>query len=271
MAEEKVAKTKVKKKRWIQILSPELFRNELIGEIPVTEPQSLIKRAITVNLMSLTRDMKKQNTSIKFTIANIKGDKAITEFYGYYLNPTSIKRLVRRGKEKIGISIICKTSDNKKIRVMPLMIPFTKVKGSVATAFKKNAADYLTSYAAKTTFENMIKDLITNKLQRELKGALKKIYPVRILEIAKLHIEKEKKPLEKKVEVKAEERKEKVEEKVEEKKEEVEKEVKETVEGKKAEEKKEEVKKEEKKIEEKPKKENKEEAPKEENKEAPKK
>jgi small subunit ribosomal protein S3Ae len=220
MPEEKTAKTKIKKKKWIQVLSPEMLRNELIGEIPVYEPKSLIDRLITVNLMSLTRDMKKQNTSIKFIISNIKGDKAITEFYGYYLNPTSIKRLVRRGKEKIGLSIICKTSDNKKIRIMPLIIPFTKVKSSVATSFRSTTINYITSYAAKTTIENMIKDLVTNKLQRELKGVLKKVYPVRILEIAKLHIEREEKPVEKeiKVEVKEEEKPgEKKEEKVEEK------------------------------------------------------
>lgn len=229
MPEEKVTKTKVKKKRWVQVLSPELFRNESIGEVPVSEPGSLIERTITVNLMSLTRDIKKQNTSLKFIITNIKGDKAITQFHGYYLNSTSIRRLVRRGKEKIGLSIICKTFDNKKVRIMPLMIPYNKVKGSVASAFKKSTINYLTSYAAKTTFENMIRDLIANRLQRELKGVLKKVYPIRILEIAKLHIEREKKPVEKKVGVKVE-RKEEVkeekpkEEKVEEKKEEATKE-----------------------------------------------
>lgn len=255
MPEEKIVKTQVKKKRWIQILSPALFRNELVGEIPVNEPKSLVERVVTVNLMSLTRDMKKQNIQIKFVITNIKGDKAITQFYGYYLNPASIKRLVRRGKEKIGLSIICKTSDSQKIRLMPLIIPYNKVKGSVAIAFRSNATNYLTSYAAKTTFEDIIKDLISNKLQRELKGVLKKVYPIRILEIAKLHIEREKKPLEKKVAMKAEETKEEVEEEVIEK-----------VEEKKAEEKKGEVKKEEKKTEEKPNEEKKEEP-----KEAPKK
>ncbi len=203
MVEEKA--TKVKKKRWIQILSPALFKNELIGEIPITEPKSLIKRAISVNLMSLTKDMKKQNTSIKFIITDIKGDKANTEFYGYYLNSTSIRRLVRRGKEKIDVSTTCKTSDNKKIRIMPLIISYSKVKGSVAAAFKRVAVDYLSSYAAKTTFENMIRDSISNKLQRELKAVLRKVYPIRILGIAKLHIEKEKKPVEEEVEVKAEE------------------------------------------------------------------
>lgn len=198
MAEEKLAKiTKVKKKKWFQILSPALFRNELIGEIPTSEPKSLIGRTVTVNLMSLTRDIKKQNVNIKFIITSIKGDKTTAEFYGYYLNPNSIKRLVRRGQEKIELSHSFKTSDNKQIRIKPLIIPYTKVRGSVAAAYRKNSIDYLTSYAAKTTFESIIKDLIINKLQKDLKGMLKKVYPIRILEIAKLYIEKEKKPSEK--------------------------------------------------------------------------
>lgn len=186
MAEEKA---KIKKKRWIQVLSPSLFSNEIIGGIPVVEPKSLIGRTITINLMNFTRDMKKQNTSIEFVITGVQGENAVTEIKGLYLNPTSIRRLVRRGKEKVGLSIVCRTSDGKKIRIMPLAIPYGKVKGSIATKIRKNTSNYLASYIAKTTFENVVKDMITGSLQRELKGALKKVFPVRILEIAKLHTE----------------------------------------------------------------------------------
>ena len=199
MAESKV--TKIKKKKWIRVIAPSLFKNEQMGEVPVSETNSLIGRAITVNLMSLTRDMRKQNTSIKFIISHIKGENASTEIYGYYLNAASIKRLVRRGKEKIGLTVICKTSDNKKIRMMPLIIPHNKVKGSVSAAFKKSAREFITSYVSKITFEETIRDLITNKLQKETKTALKKIYPVRILEVAKMHLEKSKKPLDQNVNV----------------------------------------------------------------------
>ncbi len=224
MAEEKVAKTKIKKKKWVRIISPPLFKNEQIGEIPVIEPKALVGRAVTVNLMSLTRDMRKQNTSLKLTISSVKADNAATDLYGYYLNATSIKRLVRRGKEKIGLTVICTTSDKKRIRIMPLIIPHSKVKGSIATSFKKSAEEFIKVYASKSTFENIIRDLITNKLQREIKGALKKVYPVRILEVAKLHIERSKKPHEEKeinvidmTEEKPKEEKEETEEKTEDK------------------------------------------------------
>ncbi|MBW2989547.1 hypothetical protein KY358_04485 [Candidatus Woesearchaeota archaeon] len=202
MAEEKKSRaTKIKKKKWIQIMSPSLFGNEMVGEIPVMDSSSLVDRSITVNLMSLTRDIKKQNTRIRIFVSGVKGDQAITQLYGYYLNPTSIRRLVRRGKKKVSFSVTCKTSDGKKVRVMALLVPYSYIKGSVAASLKKSALSYLNAYSSKTKFEDMIKDLIMNKLQRDMKTALKKVYPIRILEIAKLHLEKEKKPLEGKAEI----------------------------------------------------------------------
>ena len=63
------------------------------------------------------------------------------------------------------------------------------------------------------TFDKLINDLINNKLQISLGAHLKKIYPLRTVQIKTMGIEKEKKPVEEKKEV------EKVEEKVDEKKE----------------------------------------------------
>ncbi len=124
MAEEKAKKeSRVKKKKWIQVLAPKSFRNEVIGEVYAFEAQSLIGRVVTVNLMSLTGDMKKQNTNLKFVINAVEGGKAITELDGYHLIPASIRRLVRRGKKRIDISFTCLTSDKKKVRMKSLFIP----------------------------------------------------------------------------------------------------------------------------------------------------
>ena len=69
MAQEKASKaTTIKKKIWVQLVAPQSFNSQLIGEIPTTETKKLIGRVVTVNLMSLTGDMKKQNTNIKFLI-----------------------------------------------------------------------------------------------------------------------------------------------------------------------------------------------------------
>ena len=245
MAEEKT--TKIKKKRWIQIVAPANFNNELIGGIPVVESKLVIGRLVTANLMSLTNDMKKQNINLKFVISKIHEDKAVTSLYGYYLNSASIKRLVRKGKQKVEVSFACKTADNRRIRIKPVLIPINKVKGSISSALEKAVVDYIVPYAAKTNFDAMIRDLISGKLKRDIKTLLKKIYPVRVVEIAKLHIEEGKnKTAVRTVEVKEIPKEKKVEDKPAEKKEEEKVEKKE---AKKEEKPKETVKTEEKKVE----------------------
>ena len=193
MAEEKTSKAlklaKVKRKRWVTIVTPASFNSEFVGEIPVTEPKSLIGKSITVNLMNLTRDIKKQNTTLKFTVIDVQGDKASTELRGYNLVPSSVRRLLRRGKERVDLSFICKTSDGKKVRIKPLMIPPVKLKGSVSASLKRVVINYIVPFVAKTTFDNVVRELISGKLQRSLKDELKKVYPIRIVEVSAFYVE----------------------------------------------------------------------------------
>lgn len=138
MAEEKSKEgTKVKKQKWVQILAPKSFNNEIIGEIYASEIRSLVGRVVTVNLMTLSKDIKNQNANLRFVITQVEGGKGITELDGYYLIPASVRRLVRRGKKRIDLSFTCKTSDNKNVRIKPLIIPRTKVKSSVSAELRR--------------------------------------------------------------------------------------------------------------------------------------
>ncbi|MBU0627667.1 MAG: hypothetical protein KKC75_00620 [Nanoarchaeota archaeon] len=181
--------SKVKRKRWVTIVTPASFNSEFLGEIPVNEPTSLIGKAITINLMNLTRDIKKQNTTLKFIINDVQGDKATTELVGYTLVASSVRRLVRRGKERIDMSFICKTSDGKRVRIKPLMIPPVKLKSSVSALLKKTAINLVVPFVSKTTFDNVVRELIGGKLQRSLKDGLKKVYPIRVVDISAFYIE----------------------------------------------------------------------------------
>ena len=181
--------SKVKRKRCVTIVTPASFNSEFVGEIPVTEPKSLVGKSITVNLMNLTRDIKKQNTTLKFLINDVQGDKATTELVGYNLVASSVRRLVRRGKERVDMSFICKTSDGKRIRIKPLMIPPVKLKSSVSASLKRAVINYIVPFVTKTTFDNVVRDLIGGKLQRVLKDELKKIYPIRVVEVSAFYLE----------------------------------------------------------------------------------
>ncbi len=108
---------KVKKKRWITILAPKILNERPIGESYVADPGLLIGRVISCNLMTLTNDMKTQNITMKFIVCEIKDAKAHTKPVGYSLNQTYLKRMMRRGKNRIDESYHLKTADNKRIRI----------------------------------------------------------------------------------------------------------------------------------------------------------
>ncbi|MBD3309987.1 hypothetical protein GF351_02095 [Candidatus Woesearchaeota archaeon] len=188
----KTVKTKVKKKRWIKIVAPKSFNQELLGETYVLEPKQVLGRHISVNLMSLTRDPKKQNTDLTFYANQLSGEEVMTEIAGYRLSPSTIKRMVRRGKDRIDHSFVAVTSDKKRIRIKPLMITLSCTHRPARAALKKGLEKAMKSAVSKNTFEKLIHDIITFRFQRTMKDAVKKIYPLRTVEIRSASIEKEK-------------------------------------------------------------------------------
>ncbi|MDP7180248.1 MAG: hypothetical protein QF824_03185 [Candidatus Woesearchaeota archaeon] len=191
MAETKEEKKilKVKHKKWFQIIAPKLLRENPLGETLANEPNELIGKTVSVNLMNLINDSKKQNINIKFQIKSIKEDKALTEIIGYEIIPASLKRLIRKGKKRVDISFICHTSDNKRIRVKPILLIKITTKGSTETSLRKETVDFLTKTLKKSSYEDILNGLVSHKLQSFLKSHLRKIYPLGICEIRYLAIE----------------------------------------------------------------------------------
>ena len=56
--------TKAKKKTWVKIHAPKIFNEQIIGETLVADSSLTIGKPITVNLMNLTGDIKKQQINI---------------------------------------------------------------------------------------------------------------------------------------------------------------------------------------------------------------
>ncbi len=184
--------TKAKKTRWVQIVSGRMFGNSVLGETIVSEKKTLINKPVLVNLGELARDIKKQNVLIKFKITEVKEDKAIAEPMSYSLMPSSIRRQVRRGRDKLEDSFLCRTSDNIKVRVKPVVITASNAKSSVQKKLYRTIRTLLADGIAKNSFETIILDLVSTKLQRYIKESLNPIYPIRYCDIRFFGISTEK-------------------------------------------------------------------------------
>ena len=202
MAHEQIVKTK--KKQWYQIVAPKQFENVVIGETIVADPQLMLGKTLSHNLMNLSNDMKKQNVNIHFEVVQVEGDKGITNIIGYEIIPSSVKRFVRRNSEKMDLSFTCDTADNVFVRVKPLVITKADIKGSTAARLRNSIVQFVIKEVKKSNYSDIINNLISHKLQGEMRATFNKIYPLKVCEIRFFGLEKKEQRHEAAVEVKEE-------------------------------------------------------------------
>ena len=176
-------KPRVRKKKWFQVLAPKLFREHVVGEIPLYESKAMLNRSLVVNMMNLTGNPRNQHANVILRINEVKEGKGLTQILGFEVMPSSVKRIVRRGRTKISDSVIVATSDNKKVKIKPLIITNTTVNNSIATSIRLRVRDNLARLVSRLTYEKLVEEIMSFKLQRHLGSIASKIAPVRGSEI----------------------------------------------------------------------------------------
>lgn len=184
---------KQKKKKWCPIITSEHFNSRVIGESLLDDASMLMNRTVTVNMMQLTGDMKKQNMNIMFKVTDVKDGKGLAQAVRFSLSPSSLRRLARREKDKLSDSFVVKTLDGKLVRIKPVMVTNNMTKGSVSTALIKTCRIICKEFINKIAFEQLVVDLVSYKFQKEVRDALHTTYPLRNLEIRMMAIETKKK------------------------------------------------------------------------------
>jgi ribosomal protein S3AE len=184
---------KQKKKKWCPIITPEAFGSRVIGESLLDDASQLMKRTVTVNMMQLSGDMKKQNLNIMFKVVDVKDGKGFTEAVRFEMSPSSVKRLAKRERDKISDSFVVKTADEKLVRIKPLLITNNLTKGSVAAALVKNCRAAVKEKINRTMLDQLIIEMVDYKFQKEMRDTMHTTYPLRTFEVRMLSIETKKK------------------------------------------------------------------------------
>lgn len=185
MAEPKQA-LKIVKKKWLQIRASKFFDSELLGDCYVAGPELLMGRTVSANLANLTGDIRQQSVTLKFIVTSMDGEAGIADVVGYQMAPSAIRRIVRRGSDRLDESFVCETSDGRKVRIKPMAITKTITNSAVHRSLRKLLVGILVKMVKKHTFDSLINEVITSKLQMEVKAELKKVYPLKAVEITSL-------------------------------------------------------------------------------------
>lgn len=195
----KTSQPKAKKKVWYPIHAPQLFAETLIGETYVVGPEAVEGKYVTANLSTLVRKMRKQNVNVHFRVIQVADGKAKTEIIGYSLINSAVKRMVRRGRDKITDSFLAKTKEGKILRVKPLILTLNKGTKSMQTAVRLETRRFIREELFAKEVPQIFDDVINGNLQKGLKKSILLITPlksvdfriVRLAENVKVKLNKE--------------------------------------------------------------------------------
>ncbi|MDO8480343.1 MAG: hypothetical protein Q7S65_00845 [Nanoarchaeota archaeon] len=180
----------VVKKRWFKILAPKYFGEKLVGEVPAVEPKALIGKILTVNLFTLTDNIKRQNFEVSLIVDTIQGDEGHTSVVAMRMIPTSIRRMIRKGRTRLDSTVRAVTKKDEVVTVKLLLVTKKNVRGSVYHALNNVTKNFVARYIAAGEFAVLGDELVDGKIARDLKAKVNKIYPLRSCDIRAFKLER---------------------------------------------------------------------------------
>ena len=181
-------KDKWKAKEWYNVHAPKMFNEMVIGETPAAEPGLLIGRTVEVTVQDLTGDFSKMHIKLKFKITGADGHEAKTAFIGHDLTSDYVRRLTRRKKTKTDHVVDVVTFDHYKVRIKTMSIAERRIQSSQEEGMRQIIGVTLVQMAEKMTLSDIVKNVISGELAKDIAKACRVVIPIKRLEIRKTEV-----------------------------------------------------------------------------------
>jgi len=154
-----------------------------------TSAEELNNKTVKIDL---TKSLRGKSLVLKLRIkeseGKLTGVPESLELLGSY-----VRKIMRRGTDYVEDSFETECQ-NSRIKIKPFMITRRRVSRTILRLLRETARKNIEAYVKTRTVEEIISDIITNKLSKQLVPKLKKVYPLALFEIRVFDVVK---PLEK--------------------------------------------------------------------------
>lgn len=177
---------KWKSKRWYTIRAPRFpwdFKN--IGETLGESDEHIFGRVYSMTLQEFNGDFTKMHILLKFKVTSCVGQDAITQFIGHEHQNDHVRRQVRRYRGKVDAVVDVVTKDGFLIRMKPMIITQNRIKTSVKQSIRETASETIRTTAAKMTYADLQKIMLSGELEESISKVVKVIYPTKTCVIRK--------------------------------------------------------------------------------------
>jgi small subunit ribosomal protein S3Ae len=179
--------TSWKNKKVYQILSPENFEFQEIGETISSDPASLKGRTLNVSLGELTSDRSKNYMNLVFEITDVKGDKAHTRFKKFFIPTGYLRSKVRKRTSKVDYLKDLQVGE-RKIRVKIMILSRHKISEVQTTSIKAGVQKILDEFA-QAGVDKFVQQTLFGKLGTEIYKKIKSVCPIMRVEVYTLEVD----------------------------------------------------------------------------------
>ncbi|AEA46803.1 30S ribosomal protein S3ae [Archaeoglobus veneficus] len=185
-------------KKWYTLIAPEYFGMAEVGETPADDPSKVVGRTVEITLAELINDYSNQNPYKKliFKVHRVASDNAYTKFHRFELTRDYLNSLVKRRTSKIEDVIDVTTADGYVLRVKPVAFTIKRCKSSQKRAIRAVMRETVMQFGTQENFVQFLQECVLGKIPSEIYKRAKKVYPLRRVEIRKIELLKEPKPVE---------------------------------------------------------------------------
>jgi small subunit ribosomal protein S3Ae len=181
-------KDKWKAKVWYNLVAPEMFSKQVLGETPTDTPDKLVGRITEVTVQDLTGDFSKMHIKLAFRVSQVQGQDALTQFVGHDMTSDYIRRLTRRKRTRTDLTVDVVTKDGWNVRVKPMAITDRRIQTSKQRVIRTIMAKVVADVASKQSISELVKGVISGDLAKTIAQACKPIHPVSRVEVRKSEV-----------------------------------------------------------------------------------
>ncbi|MBW3021277.1 hypothetical protein KY334_08330 [Candidatus Woesearchaeota archaeon] len=175
----------VKKKKWVSLIGP---NGKELGESYVEDPATLVGRKLNVNLMTYSGNPKQRRYNVSFVVTGFQGDSVKTTMCGFETQPTSIKMSIKKGSDRVDHRIKVINANKVEMILKPIIITKGNASAALRTQLRKVFDAFVKEYFSKKSTSQALNDVIAQKIQKDLKKELSKVYPVKMVIIKKFFV-----------------------------------------------------------------------------------
>ncbi len=177
-----------KMKSWYSLISPKFLGETQFAQVPATDEEHLINRIIAIPLKEITADISHMYVTIRLRVSEIKGKTAFTKFIGHSISREYLSTLVRRRRDALQIIFAVKSKDGVEFKVKALVVTALPCSKAQKKALRATANTELKAKINSSAFGEFILDVLNARISTQLYNKLKKIAPLKRVEVYKTEL-----------------------------------------------------------------------------------